>query len=87
VINGEKDTSEEEKIEITEEECAGELGYAFSSWKKWRIIAVIFIVQVSMNFNTSLYSNAIGGISEEFNISTQAARCGAMVFLVTYAFG
>ncbi len=28
-----------------------------------------------MNFNTSLYSNALGGISEEFNVSEQAARC------------
>lgn len=40
-----------------------------------------------MNFNTSLYSNALGGISEEFNVSAQAARCGAMIFLVAYAFG
>lgn len=40
-----------------------------------------------MNFNTSLYSNAITGMSEEFGISDQAARCGAMVFLVCYAFG
>jgi hypothetical protein len=27
-----------------------------------------------MNFNTSLYSNGLGGISEEFGVSTQAAR-------------
>jgi MFS family permease len=40
-----------------------------------------------MNFNTSLYSNAIPGIAEEFNVSAQAARCGAMIFLVFYAFG
>jgi MFS family permease len=40
-----------------------------------------------MNFNTSLYSNALTGISEEFNVSAQAARCGAMIFLVAYAFG
>ena len=40
-----------------------------------------------MNFNTSLYGNAIGGISEEFNVSKQAARVGAMIFLVLYAFG
>ena len=37
------------------------------------ILSVIFLVQVSMNFNTSLYSNAIDGISAEFNVSTQAA--------------
>jgi predicted MFS family arabinose efflux permease len=51
------------------------------------ILTVIFFVQVSMNFNTSLYSNAVPGISEEFGVSKQAARCGAMIFLVLYAFG
>ena len=76
-----------DKVEITEEDCYDELGYAYPSWKKWMILSVIFIVQVSMNFNTSLYSNAVVGISEEFHISEQAARCGAMIFLVTYAFG
>jgi MFS family permease len=76
-----------DKIELTEEECYDELGYEFPSWKKWWILSVIFIVQVSMNFNTSLYSNALGGISEEFGVSMQAARCGAAIFLITYAFG
>ncbi|EGP85761.1 uncharacterized protein MYCGRDRAFT_110270 [Zymoseptoria tritici IPO323] len=76
-----------DKYEITEEDCYDELGFGFSKGKKWYIISVIFIVQVSMNFNTSLYSNAIPGISEEFGVSAQAARCGAMIFLVTYAFG
>ena len=37
-----------------------------------------------MNFNTSLYSNALKGISHEFGVSEQGARCGAMIFLVTY---
>ena len=51
------------------------------------ILSVIFLVQVSMNFNTSLYSNAIPGIEKEFGVSAQAARCGAVVFLILYAFG
>lgn len=76
-----------DKIEITEEDCYDELGYSFPSWKKWTILTVIFLVQLSMNFNTSLYSNGLGGISEEFHVSAQAARCGAMIFLVLYAFG
>ncbi len=75
------------RIEITEEDCYDELGFCFPSWKKWTILSIIFIVQVSMNFNTSLYSNAIKGISKEFNVSEQGARCGAMIFLVLYAFG
>ncbi|RMY71601.1 hypothetical protein D0863_05070 [Hortaea werneckii] len=76
-----------DRYEITEEDCYSELGFSFTTWKKWYIVSVVFWVQVSMNFNTSLYSNALGRISEEFGVSMQAARCGAMVFLVAYAFG
>jgi hypothetical protein len=76
-----------ERYEITEEDCYEELGFSFPKWKKWMILSVVFLVQVSMNFNTSLYSNAIGGISKEFSVSAQAARLGAALFLITYAFG
>ena len=75
------------RIEITEDDCYDELGFSFPAWKKWTILSIIFAVQVSMNFNTSLYSNAIKGISKEFDVSEQGARCGAMIFLVLYAFG
>ncbi len=76
-----------DKYEITEDDCYEELGFSFPSWKKWYILTVIFWVQVSMNFNTSLYSNGLEGIKHEFGVSLQAARCGAMIFLVLYAFG
>lgn len=76
-----------EKVELTEADCYDELGYSFPTWKKWTILGIIFMVQVSMNFNTSLYSNALHGISEEFHVSLQAARLGAALYLITYAFG
>ena len=76
-----------EKEEITEADCYDELGFSFPTWKKWTILSIIFVVQTSMNFNTSLYSNGIKGMTEEFHISEQAGRCGAMIFLVLYAFG
>lgn len=76
-----------DRYEITEEDCYDELGFSFPTWKKWTILSIVFLVQVSMNFNTSLYSNAVTGISEEFNVSAQAARLGAAIFLITYAFG
>ncbi|KAI0411565.1 MFS general substrate transporter [Xylaria grammica] len=75
------------KREIKEEDCENELGFAFSDRKKWWILTVIFLVQTSMNFNTSLYSNGLVGISEKFNVSEQAARVGAAIYLITYAFG
>ena len=34
--------------EITGVECRGHLGYDFPTWKKWAILSVIFVVQVSM---------------------------------------
>lgn len=77
----------DDKYEITEEDCYDELGFSWPTWKKWYVLTVIFIVQVSMNFNTALYSNAVGGISQEFGVSEQAARAGAAIFLITYAFG
>jgi hypothetical protein len=76
-----------DRYEITEEDCYDELGFGFPTWKKWMILSVVFTVQVSMNFNTSLYSNAVPGISEEYGVSAQSARLGAAIFLITYAFG
>ena len=77
----------EHKREITYEECRGQLAEDYTSSEKWFFLTVVFLVQISMNFNTSLYSNGIGGISKEFDVSEQAARAGAAVFLITYAFG
>lgn len=82
-----KSTRADGKIELSEEECYQKLGFCYPKWKKWMILTVIFIVQVSMNFNTSIYGSGIVGMSEEFGLSLQAARVGQMIFLVAYAFG
>ncbi|KAK6086016.1 major facilitator superfamily transporter [Seiridium cupressi] len=79
--------SQEGKTLLTEADCPEVLGYAFPTSKKWKILIVIFLAQCSMNFNTSLYSNGLTGMSQEFGITVQAARTGAAIFLVTYAFG
>ncbi|KAI0397633.1 MFS general substrate transporter [Xylariaceae sp. FL0594] len=55
--------------------------------RKWVILSVIFLVQTSMNLNTSLYANGQAGMAEEFGVSHQLTVAGAGVFLVTYAFG
>lgn len=62
-------------------ECTG---FAFPTWRKWSILASVFIVQISMNYNASAYANAVAGITEEFGISNFQARLGQMVFLVAY---
>ncbi|ODV94033.1 hypothetical protein PACTADRAFT_3993 [Pachysolen tannophilus NRRL Y-2460] len=78
---------EDGKYEIQETDNYEALGYSFSTIKKWTILSVIFIVQVSMNFNTSVYANAVTQLSEHFNVSEQAARVPELTFLVLYAFG
>lgn len=80
-------TREDGKIEIKEEDIHDKLGYSFSPFKKWTILTVIFWVQVSMNFNTSIYANAVEPLTKAFTISGQAARVGQMIYLVAYAFG
>jgi hypothetical protein len=74
------------KIELQESDCYDKLGFGFSNWKKWTILSVIFAVQTSMNFNTSVYASVIDPLTVQFNISKQAARVGQMIFLVAYAF-
>jgi MFS family permease len=82
-----KEIHRSSKRELTEDDCYDKLGFCFPWYKKWTILTVIFIVQMSMNFNTGVYANAVPGLQQEFGISAQAARVGQMIFLVTYAFG
>lgn len=78
---------EDGKIELKEEDAYDHLGSNFSNFCKWEILTIIFLVQVSMNFNTSIYANAVVPLTKEFKISGQEARTGQMIFLVAYAFG
>ncbi|KAK8070721.1 hypothetical protein PG997_010924 [Apiospora hydei] len=74
-------------IIIQEADYTQASAYAFKTWKKWRILIVVFLVQCSMNFNTSLYANGQKGMAHEFGITEQTARAGAGAFLVLYGFG
>lgn len=80
-------TRDDSKTEIKEGDNWDKLGYSFSPFRKWTILTVIFWVQISMNFNTSIYSNAVEPLTKAFTISGQAARVGQMIYLVAYAFG
>ncbi|EMC98370.1 hypothetical protein BAUCODRAFT_121245 [Baudoinia panamericana UAMH 10762] len=72
---------------LREENCYSKLGFCFPQRKKWRILIVLFIVQISMNFNAAIYPNAVPGMKEHFHVDGWKARLGQMVFLVAYAFG
>lgn len=80
-------SSEDPRRILREYECYDKLGYSFSTRKKWTILTIIFITQLSMNFNASAYPHAIPLIAKEFGVSTQAANTSQMIFLVSYGFG
>nr|UJH94474.1 MFS.5 [Starmerella bombicola] len=73
--------------EIRERNCYDKLGYSFPWWRKWMILSVVFICQVSMNFNAGFYSGGLSLIEEAFHISAPKARVSQMLMLVLYAFG
>jgi len=75
------------KRELHETDCWDKLAYSWPTWKKCMYLASIAGIQISMNFNTSVFPNAVNPISEHFGISTQAARVGQMIYLVFYSFG
>jgi MFS family permease len=75
------------KVELQDTDCYEKLGFRYSALKKWMILTVIFAVQSSMNFNASVYANAVNDISKTFGVSKQAARVGQAVMLIAYAFG
>jgi hypothetical protein len=74
-------------VEITTVSHPEALASNFPVWRKWVILTVIFLVQTSMNLNTSLYVNGQKGMAKEFNVSEEMTVSGAAIFLLTYAFG
>ncbi|KAJ5925907.1 sugar transporter [Penicillium verhagenii] len=73
--------------ELKEDQCYDKLGYCWPRWKKWSYLVAVAFVQVSMNFNTSVFPNAVIPLSKAFDISQQHARTGQMAYLVTYSIG
>lgn len=75
------------KRELKEHECYDKLAYCWPRWKKWMYLSAVAGIQVSMNFNTSVYPNAVKPLAHAFQIGEQEARVGQMIYLVTYSVG
>ena len=72
---------------LTEVDGAPHLGTAWSARKKWLVLSAICVVQLSMNFNASVYANAFTGVRDRYGVSVVDARWGQMLFLVMYGVG
>ncbi|KAI1078938.1 major facilitator superfamily domain-containing protein [Whalleya microplaca] len=79
--------SEDLRIVIKRSDCGKQLASEWPGRKKWLCLIVIFLVQISMNLNTTLY-NVIQPIAQQFDKSEYEVRWGgAASFLIAYAFG
>lgn len=79
--NGHRDDG---RYELQEGDAWEVLGYSFPTWRKWQILCVVFLIQISMNLNASMYANAKEGIVHKFGVSKQQANVPQMMFLVAY---
>ncbi|KAK8061765.1 hypothetical protein PG994_008131 [Apiospora phragmitis] len=73
--------------ELKETDCPEILAYAWPTWKKWMYLSAVAGIQISMNYNTSVFPSAIKPLSAAFQIGEQGIRVGQMIYLVLYSFG
>ena len=73
--------------ELKETDCPEILAYAWPTWKKWMYLSSVAGIQISMNYNTSVFPNAVKPLATAFDIGQQEARVGQMIYLVLYSFG
>ncbi|KAL1866476.1 hypothetical protein Daus18300_006711 [Diaporthe australafricana] len=72
---------------VTEEEAHEHTAYVYATRLKWKILIVLWTVQIAMNMNGSLYANAQVSMAKYFEVSVQTTTYGNMIFLICYAFG
>ena len=77
----------DKKIELQESDTPQRLGFQFSQGRKATILLIISLVQVAMNFNTSVYGSAVNPMSLELGGSTATGILGMMLFLIFYGIG
>ncbi|KAF2828111.1 MFS general substrate transporter [Ophiobolus disseminans] len=75
--------SEPVQIVLNEHTSRSATAYAWSTRRKWTLLAIVAFCQVSMNFYAAVYSNAVDGINTSFGVSN--ARMGMVAFLISYA--
>lgn len=76
------------KVELKEEDCYEILAYSWPTWKKWMYLSSVAVIQIAMNYNTSVFPNVVPQLVEVFPyLSEQGARTGQMIYLIFYSFG
>ncbi|KAF2717921.1 MFS general substrate transporter [Polychaeton citri CBS 116435] len=84
--SGEKATKKCGHI-LDQESSYEHTAYIFRSSKKWQIICVIILCQISMNFNAAAYSSAKSGLLTWSGLTPTIVDLGGALFLIPYGVG
>lgn len=55
------DGPESDKKVLREKDAYKYLGYGYPTWKKWFILTIMFLIQISINLNASVSAQSISG--------------------------
>lgn len=72
---------------ITENEAWEHTAYAYTPHRKWSILLVLWMIQIAMNMNGSIWANTEAGQASYYGMPINKVSLGNMTFLISYAFG
>ncbi|KUI70194.1 hypothetical protein VM1G_06306 [Cytospora mali] len=72
---------------ITEQEAWEHTAHNYKRHRKRSILVILWMIQIAMNMNGSLWANTEAGLSSYYNFSIHKVSLGNMAFLISYAFG
>lgn len=72
---------------ITEREAWDHTAFSYTWHRKWTILLILWMIQIAMNMNGSIWANTAAGLSSHYDIPINRVSFGNMAFLMSYAFG
>ena len=75
------------RLIITEQEAWEYTAYNYKKHRKWSILVILWMIQIAMNMNGSLWASTGAGLASYYNVDIHKMPLGNMTFLISYAFG
>lgn len=72
---------------VTEDEAQEYTAYKYKKHKKWGVLGILWMIQIAMNMNGSLWASTEAGLASHYNVDIHKMPLGNMTFLISYAFG
>jgi MFS family permease len=72
---------------ITEREAWEHTAYNYTKPRKWSILLILWMIQITMNMNGSIWASTEDSLSSYYGVPINKISFGNMTFLISYAFG